>query len=450
MTAATNAPAPHGFRFVSLDRRDQAWGERIDARQDRLPGIGAGNTPLIARGSGISFAGASFGDGVCTIDTAALGPAAAVDDAARRITVAPATTLAELYRDTVARQLYLPALPGHPQISVGGSIACNVHGKSPARHGTFVDHVESLELFHPRHGTLTLSRDHEPDLFELTCGGLGLTGVIVSATLRLSPLPSPWVEVTRHAVGSLAETVATMEAEGTDAEFIHSWNDLSVFDGRLGRGYVAAARFAPTAARPLRDPLDYPRHDPSAPTRSFRWFRPTLVPWIAALHRFGELQRPRTTMELYDFVFPGMGFRNANYYACYGPRGLIAHAVLVPGAIAVDYFRAVESTLRRHRVPLLVASMKRFRGQARWLRFDGDGTALHAHIPNDAAGARLAADLEGLSREAGAPRAVYIDSRVGREDAAACFPGMDDFRERLTAFDPGRRFQSALSRRLGL
>ena len=448
MSSAADDPAAGVRRFASLDGQTTACGSLVEPERAELEAATAGSTPLIARGSGVCFVAASFGAGVRSVGAARLDQVLGLDTQRRLVTVEAGITLAQLYQYTVPRHLYLPALPGHPQISVGGCIGANVHGKSPARHGTFVDHVESLELFHPDHGLLRLSRDENPELFELTVGGLGLTGIIVTATLRLRPLPSPWIEVRRRPVADLGATLRTMEAAQGEAEFSYSWNDLSVFDSRLGRGYVASGAFVPGRGEAARDPLFYPRHDPSSASRSRRIFQPALVPWIARLHRRMELLRRRQVVEWYDFVFPGMGFQNANYYGWYGRRGMIAHMVLVPRAVAREYLAALEAVLRRQRVPLLVASMKVFSGRQRLLRFDGDGVSLHLHIANDDRGRQLASALEGLSREARALRAVYVDSRMTAADAELLLPELAEFRERLRRFDPRRRFASGLSRRL--
>lgn len=437
-------------RFASRDGQTTAHGYLVEPERAEFGAATAGTTPLIPRGSGVCFVAASFGAGVRSVGAGRLDRVLDLDTRRRLVTVEAGITLAQLYQYTVPRQLYLPALPGHPQISVGGCIGANAHGKNPTRHGTFVDHVESLELFHPDHGLLHLSRDQDPELFELTVGGLGLTGIIVTATLRLRPLPSPWVEVRRRPVADLRATLQAMEVAQGEAEFSYSWNDLSVFDTRLGCGYVASGSFAPGAGDASRNPLDYPRHDPGATAQSRRIFQPALVPWITWLHRRAELLRRRQIVEWYDFVFPGMGFRNANYYGWYGREGMIAHMVLVPRPMADDYLAALDGVLRRHRVPLLVASMKLFSGRQRLLRFDGDGLSLHLHIPNDTRGRQLATALEGLSREARAPRAIYVDSRLTAADAELLFPELGEFRERLLRFDPHRRFASELSRRLGI
>src|SRR5258708_24098589 len=114
-------------------------------------------------------------------------------------------TLGNLLAITAGHGLWLPVQPGYPDITIGGCIAANVHGKNPHREGTFEHSVESLNLYHPARGTVRIGRESEAELFELTCGGYGLTGIILSATLRLEPLPGPVASVCRIPIRALAE-----------------------------------------------------------------------------------------------------------------------------------------------------------------------------------------------------------------------------------------------------
>jgi decaprenylphospho-beta-D-ribofuranose 2-oxidase len=73
---------------------------------------------------------------------------------------------------------------------VGGCIAADVHGKNAAQDGTFISQVQSICLFHPSHGLVEVSPATANDLFRATCGGFGLTGIIVTARLKATPFAS--------------------------------------------------------------------------------------------------------------------------------------------------------------------------------------------------------------------------------------------------------------------
>jgi decaprenylphospho-beta-D-ribofuranose 2-oxidase len=438
-------------RFASLDQQAVCLGLYAEPRRFEDLKALATDRPLIPRGAGVCYVGASFGTGVRAASGLAFNRVLHFDPEAPRITVGAGMSMGELGVFLRPYGLYLPPLPGHPQITIGGCVACNVHGKNPPQHGVFADWVEQLELYHPASGVRIVSRATDPELFELTCGGLGLTGMIVTVTLRLAGLPASAVQLRKLPVGGLAETCERMTALYSHHDFLYSWNDLSVFDGRLGRGYIVTGDFAPDAQVMQGAPARYRRLDPSDAARwRLRVFHPALVPWINRLHLAWEMRHAEALLDFDAFVFPNPGPRRDYYFDLYGRRGFLAHMLLVPVPVCRSYVAQLERALRRHRQPMLVVSLKVFDGPQRLLHYNGTGVSMHFHVPNTTGGQRLLADMEALSREFGAIRAVYFDSRLSAADARHLYAEYAVFKERLHRHDPQRLFASALSRRLDL
>src|SRR5262249_30999826 len=146
------------------------------------------NGPVIARGAGLTYCGASAGAGVRSVSSLLFNRILDFDGVAGRVRVEPGIELGALYRFAVPRGWILPIMPGHPSITVGGCVGCNVHGKNHCREGNFINVVESLTLFHPDHGEIFCSRTEIPEVFHLTVGGFGLTGFLTSVELRLGKL----------------------------------------------------------------------------------------------------------------------------------------------------------------------------------------------------------------------------------------------------------------------
>ena len=130
-------------------------------------------------------------------------------------------------------------------ITIGGCIATEAHGKNHFRDGTFRRSVLALDLFHPAHGVLRLTRDSHADLLELTCGGLGLTGQILSATLKLDRLEGTRVEIRRVPLGRLEEAVPLLEQWAPKSRFLYTWHNLSVSGASFGRGFLYTGDFLP-------------------------------------------------------------------------------------------------------------------------------------------------------------------------------------------------------------
>ena len=144
----------------------------------------------IGRGGGYSYAAPSFGKNILTQEMTSFNRILEFNEKLRTVVVESGITLKELLKWSFGNKLILKIQPGHPDITIGGCIAANVHGKNPHKDGTFVDVVLEIKLFHPDRGLITLNRTKNSKIFELTCGGLGLTGIIVSVKLQREILPS--------------------------------------------------------------------------------------------------------------------------------------------------------------------------------------------------------------------------------------------------------------------
>lgn len=259
-SAAPSAPL-EASSFVSFDRgvRANAWWQRPD-RYRHLEHGGEG-LPRIARGGGLSYAAASFGEGLIVQDMKAFDRFLEFDGLAK-VRVEAGMTFTKLLSVLARRGCSIPVVPGHPLITVGGAVAADVHGKHPARDGTFADWVECLTLYHPEIGFATLSREREPERFAATCGGFGLTGTIVDVTLRVAPLRSTRVKVEAAPLASLRAAIEPLQASA-DEDFVYTWHDGTARGHDFGRGVVFRGRFiddlAPTHALVVaRDRADRP------------------------------------------------------------------------------------------------------------------------------------------------------------------------------------------------
>jgi decaprenylphospho-beta-D-ribofuranose 2-oxidase len=145
---------------------------------------------LIARGAGRSYGDAAQnGDGT-VLDMTGLRDEPVLDVSAGEIEVAAGSTFAELLLRLARAGHTLPVVPGTRHLTVGGAVAADIHGKNHRQSGSFGTNLNSLTLCTPARGSVEVSREAEPDLFAATVGGMGLTGVITRAKLRVVPMRS--------------------------------------------------------------------------------------------------------------------------------------------------------------------------------------------------------------------------------------------------------------------
>jgi len=276
----------------------------------------------IARGRGYSYAAASFGAGSVVQDVGRFNRLLRFDPTARIIEVEAAVTLADLLTVTSRAGLCLPVQPGYPAITIGGCIAANVHGKNPFREGTFVGSLLDLTFFHPDHGVIRVTRENPRGLFDLTCGGYGLTGVILTATLRLEPLAGDRVSIRRVRVGDPLEAIALARDLADDSMFAYTWHDAAPRGRSFGRGFVYHGLLKPGPVDPDTVVPCYRVLTATARARlPFSLWQPLTVRAFTSAFWHAEASRPEVTeTTLFDTIFPFA--QRSVYFRLFGRPGL--------------------------------------------------------------------------------------------------------------------------------
>jgi decaprenylphospho-beta-D-ribofuranose 2-oxidase len=413
---------------------------------------GAGRRGLIARGLG-----RSYGDPAQNAGGTVLAPLPAdirLEQTSGLATVSAGTSLHDLIRYLVPRGFFVPVTPGTRFVTVGGAVACDIHGKNHHRSGSFGDHVAELELVTASGDTRSVAPDRDPDLYWATVGGLGLTGVITSVTLELVPVETGYLRVDTERLGDLDAVMARIEASDSGSAYSVAWIDTAARGRSMGRSVLTRGDFARLAdlsgaaarlprAVPGEPHLAAPAVVPSglvstSTVRAFNelWYRK------APRLRTGELQSVAT------FFHPLDGVKDWN--RLYGRGGFVQYQFVLPDPEDGRLARILERIAMSGQ-PSFLAVLKRFGpGNAGLLSFPVAGWTLAVDFP---VGRGLGDLLTELDREVvGGGGRLYLakDARSSPEMVAAGYPRLDRFREARARIDPDRRFQSDLSRRLDL
>lgn len=435
--------------FWSFDGTEHHRGTSERPRdRDELFRIARAAPALIAQGSRLSYCAASAGAGVTSIDLSAFDRILELDAVQGEVVVEPGLRLGNLLEKLVPAGWWLPPLPGHPTITLGGCLGCNVHGKSQFHDGDFSDYVVDLTLFHPDHGEIVCSREREAELFWLTVGGFGLTGIVTRLRLRLLPLPTTSVSIERVSCRDVFDAVERMRSSAANADLLYSWNDFAATGRRFGRGFVYVERRTDEAADP-----------PPSGFRSIgpEWRRSALLdalPTIAlraipVAYRLRETLRPRRrTVHILEAAFPVSG--NEIYFRLFGTRGLREYQILIPFDAWEATLRELASLCASAATPVTLGSLKLFRGEERLLHFRGEGVCLTIDCPATPSSRRFFERLDELAIRSGSIANLSKDSRLGAATAQRMYRGYARFRDGLLRWDPAARFQSSLRTRLGL
>jgi decaprenylphospho-beta-D-ribofuranose 2-oxidase len=407
----------------------------------------------IPRGLGRAYGDAAQNAGGAVLDMTGLDRVHAIDADGGTVLCDAGVSLHRLMEVLLPLGWFVPVTPGTRYVTVGGAIGADIHGKNHHVSGSFARHVLALELL-TADGEIHTVIPGTP-LFDATAGGMGLTGVILTATLRLQPVETSLMSVDTERAADLDDLMARLAATDHRYRYSVAWIDLLARGAATGRAVLTRGDHAPLDALPARlrrDALSFRTSRlPSTPavlpegllTRTTvglfneLWYRK------APRARTGQLQR------ISAFFHPLDGVPHWN--RVYGRGGFVQYQFVV-GYGQEDALRRVVRRISERRCPSFLAVLKRFgESDPGWLSFPVPGWTLALDIPAGLPG--LGAFLDELDEEvAAAGGRVYLakDARLRPELLQAMYPRLDDFRALRAELDPHGVFVSDLARRLHL
>ncbi|MEW1955584.1 FAD-binding oxidoreductase [Terrabacter sp. NPDC080008] len=408
---------------------------------------------VLARGLGRSYGDAAQNAGglVARLDRLdAIGP---VDRSTGRITCGAGVSLDRLIRTLLPLGWFVPVTPGTRQVTLGGAVAADVHGKNHHRDGTLSAHVVSLTLVDGRGQVRTLAPDD--DLFWAVPGGMGLSGIVVEVTLQLLPVGSGHVVVDTTRTASLDETMETLEEADRTHRYSVAWVDCLSRGARMGRGVVTAGEHAGgddalAASRPDGrqgrwrpvggTTVAVPRWAPGAP------LNPVTVGLFNELYHRRAPRLARSIEPIGTFFHPLDAVQDWN--RLYGPRGVVQHQCTVGDAEAM---RRVIGVFANRRAPTFLCVLKRFGAEGRGpLSFPQPGWTLAVDLPVGSDTAGVLDEVDAVVLSSGGRVYLAKDSRVLPAAFSEMYPRLDDWRHLRDQLDPDHVFRSDLSRRLHL
>jgi decaprenylphospho-beta-D-ribofuranose 2-oxidase len=406
-------------------------------------------THTIARGLGRSYGDPAQVSGGVVLNNRGLCEIGRISDEGV-VTVGAGASIDELLQLSIPLGWFVPVTAGTRQITIGGAIAADVHGKNHHVDGSFANHVLSMRLVTPT-GAHTISPNSQPELFWGTVGAMGLTGVITEATIQMTPITTDSVLVDTDRYSNL-EGVMTAMFEG-DANYRYSvaWVDCMTKGKNMGRAILTRGDHAgvdqvtkPTLVGPQPPKISVPFMPPSgllnrASVRLFNeaWFR------VAPQHREKEVQSLSTFFHPLDGV--------SNWNRMYGKRGFLQYQF----AVSDDHSETVVNAIKRlseSGVASFLAVLKRFgAGNASPLSFPIPGWTLALDLPIGSP--RLPGildELDDMVVAAGGRLYFAKDSRLSPEKAQVMYPRLGEFRTLKNRIDPEHKLTSDLARRLRL
>ncbi len=388
----------------------------------------------------------SYGDSAlnsATLSALSLNKILNFDQSNKTITCESGVSFMELINFLSRYNLTLPVTPGTKFITIGGAIASDIHGKNHHRSGSFGSWVQSIRIISADGTIHNCSHTEEIDLFRATIGGMGLTGMILDATIRLVPLKSTSIEQITFRANDLKNLFDLFE-QNKDAEYSVSWLDTNSTSDKFGRGVLFVGKeINENQELILSEPkLNIPFYFPN---KTLNKLSVSLLNNL--YYRVNNSGRKQVAFD--EFFYPLDVLNNWN--RGYGKNGFIQYQFVVPKEFSYQTITKVLKTMHQFGISSFLTVLK-LMGKSNdfLLSFPMEGYTLAMDIPLSNATLELAKKIDEIIIDNGGRLYLTKDARMSEEMFWKTYTKIEDFIEIKSKYDPNNKFQSLQSKRLGV
>lgn len=398
---------------------------------DQLPQGQEGT--LLPYGSGLSYGDVCQNDGGVLVQTGCMRRFLQWDPKTGVLRCESGVRLVDILNFTIPQGWILPVIPGTSQVTVGGAIANDVHGKNQATCGTFARTVLQLELLRSSGERLQLSSQQVQPLFFATLGGLGMTGLITWADLQLRRVPSPWLQTSHERYDTASDLFQALQQSIGKHEYAVAWIDC-LNEAHFGRGILSVANHAESAnsSVPRVSSVTLPVSPPCN----------VLSPMLMRLFNAQKYWRGGHSQQLepyHSYYFPLDAITNWN--VLYGPKGFLQYQCVIPANAAERFMQLLRQAPVRPYLTVLKVYAEA--PSPALLSFPQPGLCFACDFPYSAAAKQLFSSLDEFVVDCGGRVYLAKDACVSATIAKRMYPTW----EALAAHrDP--QFSSNLWRRL--
>lgn len=420
--------------------------EALDRTLAEAPG------DLIARGNGRAYGDSALNLGL-TLDMRGLDRILGFDPVTGQVVAEAGVLLADLIEVFLPRGWFPAVTPGTKFVSIGGAIASDVHGKNHHAHGSFGMFVDWIDVLGPDGEERRACRAENAELFEWTLGGMGLTGVIVRAAIRLTRVQTGWIRQTMHPAADLATAMDLFE-HGQDATYSVGWIDCLASGAATGRSLVMLgehARLDELGPKERRDRwVQQPRGKKAVPIDfpSFALNSLSVRAFNKLYYVNGRRQAGLALIDYDSYFYPLDAILEWN--RIYGRKGFAQFQCVIPLAASKPGLKALLKAIAHSGQGSFLAVLKRMGAQQSRFSFPMEGYTLALDFPMRQDTPELFALLEAIAIDHGGRFYLAKDSLLTPERLRQSDGRTAAFTRMREASGAGARFRSLQSERLRL
>lgn len=398
---------------------------------------------LIPRGNG-----RSYGDSALSSNIISVKPKdyfIDFDEEKGLLHVQAGVLLSEILESYVPRGWFLKVTPGTKLITVGGAIASDVHGKNHHVEGCFSECIQEFEIMLADGGVVTCSKQATPELFKATCGGMGLTGIILSAHIYLKKINSQYIDQTTIKTKNLKETFEAFEAY-QDKPYSVAWIDCLAKGDNVGKCLLMVGDFRDDGKLnyKLKSKKNLPFNFPSFALNnwSVRIFN-----WLYYSKAKKGVSKQRVDIDTFFYPLDAIGHWNR----IYGKNGFTQYQFILPKETSYKGLKEILSAISKSGKGSFLAVLKLYgKANDNWLSFPMEGYSLALDFKIEKGLFDLLDKLDEIVVKHKGRIYLTKDVRVSKEIFEKGYPQIETFRQYRKENKMDSKFQSLQSKRVGI
>jgi FAD/FMN-containing dehydrogenase len=413
------------------------------SKEDILRGIIANQFDLIPYGNGRSYGDSPLNKKI--IHVKPYNYFLDFDDKSGLLHIQAGVLISEILEYFVPRGWFLKVTPGTKFITIGGAIASDVHGKNHHIEGCFSECIKEFKIMLPDGKVITCSKETTPEFFKATCGGMGLTGVILEAKIYLKRINSKYITQITIKTENLRETFEVFE-EYKYRSYSVAWIDCLAKGDKIGRGFLMVGDF--------KDDGDLDYHPKQKLFIPFNLPSFVLNTWNVKFFNwlYHHKVRKRISKQVVDidtFFYPLDAINNWN--RIYGENGFTQYQFILPKENSYQGLQEILTTVAKSGKGSFLGVLKVYgKENDNYLSFPMESYSLALDFKLEKGLFKLLDQLDKIVVKYNGRIYLAKDVRVSREIFEQGYPQVGKFRALRKEYNMDKIFNSLQSKRIGI
>ena len=412
-----------------------------------------GKGQLIARGNGRSYGDSSIGLQK-TIDMKNFNRIISFDNEKGYLIAESGVILKDIIKKILPHGWFPYVTPGTKFATLGGMIAANIHGKNHHIDGNFSNFVQWVDLINSDGKLIRCSKNENSEIFEWTTGGMGLTGIILKASIKLRPIKTAWIKQKVIATKSLDETINLFESF-KNATYSVAWIDcLQKNNENIGRSIFTIGEHAE-----LEDLDKNKKKTPFKVSKKINLTMPIYLPswvlnvWTIKIFNFiyywsNKIKKTYSLIDWDSYFYPLDKILEWN--KMYGRRGFAQFQCVIPKKHSRTGLLEILKIMSETKIGSFLTVLKKFGPEQGKFSFPMDGYTIAMDFPINNKTLALMNRLDDITSKYGGRIYLAKDSRMSKDTLFKTEKRLVNLKNFRKKIDTKRKFESAQSSRLGI